>query len=69
MSNRSRGAAGRAQGEPGPPNREMLELVLLLPTRQAMALERAARREGHTVGQVLRRLIREFLAGRGPRPS
>jgi hypothetical protein len=42
---------------------EMMELVLLLPTGQAAALEHAARRQGLTSGQLTRRLIAAFLAG------
>jgi hypothetical protein len=39
----------------------VVELALLLPARQAAALERAAHQQGLTVGQVLRRLVRDFL--------
>jgi hypothetical protein len=41
---------------------EMVELPLLLPGRQAEALEAAAHRRGLTVAQMIRRLIRAFLA-------
>jgi len=60
------GPAGEAEGPPGGPVQEMLELVLLLPARQALALEQAAQRQGRTIGQELRRLIREFLAEGDP---
>ena len=40
---------------------EMAELVLLLPAEEAEALEGAACRRGLTSGQLLRRLIRNFL--------
>jgi len=39
----------------------VVELALLLPARQAAALERAAHQQGLTIGQVLRRLVRDFL--------
>jgi hypothetical protein len=41
---------------------DMAELSLLLPGWQAAALERAARSSGLTTGQMLRRLVRDFLA-------
>jgi hypothetical protein len=41
---------------------EMAEVALLLPSRQATALERVARRQGLTVGQLIRCLIRDCLA-------
>jgi hypothetical protein len=40
---------------------EMTELHLLLPSRQAAALERAATKEGLTSAQLTRRLIGAFL--------
>jgi hypothetical protein len=43
-------------------DREMAELVLLLPAGQAADLERAARRRGLTAAQLTRSLIRAFLA-------
>jgi hypothetical protein len=42
---------------------EMTEMALLLAGRQAAALERMAHQRGLTVGQLLRRLIRDCLAG------
>ncbi len=44
-----------------PRGAEVMELPLLLSAGDATALERAARLRGLTVGQMLRRLIREFL--------
>jgi hypothetical protein len=41
---------------------EMAEVALLLPSSQAAALERVARRRGLTVGQLVRHLIRDCLA-------
>jgi hypothetical protein len=40
----------------------VVELGLLLPGGQAAALEAAAHRCGLTTGQLLRRLLRDFLA-------
>jgi hypothetical protein len=65
MSRRPPRPDEEAPGAQCSPDHEMLELVLLLPARQAFALERAARRQGRTAGQVLRRLVREFLAEGG----
>jgi hypothetical protein len=42
---------------------EMVELSLLLPSRQAQALEAAANDQGVTAGQLLRSLIRQFCTG------
>jgi hypothetical protein len=47
---------------PIPVDEEMAELSLLLPGWQAAALEQSARARGMTVGQVLRGLVRDFLA-------
>ena len=43
-------------------DQEVVELALLLPLWQAMALEAAASRRGMTTGQMLRRVIGEMLA-------
>lgn len=44
---------------------EVVELQLLLPKRQAAALEAAARARGMTTGQILRRVIADlFPTGR-----
>jgi len=51
--------AGR---ESPPRDGEVIELALLLPSGQVTALERAARCRGLTLGQIVRRLIRDFLA-------
>jgi hypothetical protein len=40
---------------------EMMEMLLLLPNRQAAALERVARAQGLTSGQLTRRLIAAYL--------
>ncbi len=48
---------------------EVTELALLLPARQLAALDEAARRWGLTVGQLLRGLVREFLAHSAGRPG
>ena len=42
-------------------DREMAELQVLLPAREAAALERAAEQRDLTAAQLVRRLIREFL--------
>jgi hypothetical protein len=39
----------------------VVEVPLLLPGWQAAALEQAARREGRTLAEMARRLIRDFL--------
>jgi hypothetical protein len=44
-----------------PAEAEMVELPLLLPGWQLDQLEMAARGQGLTVGQMVRRLIRAFL--------
>jgi hypothetical protein len=46
---------------PVPLDDEMAELSLLLPAWQAMALDRAARADGVSAGQMLRRLIQDYL--------
>lgn len=45
---------------------EMIELDFLLPIGQADALEAAAAHRGLTVGQLLRRLVGEFLQTDAP---
>jgi hypothetical protein len=45
------------------------ELTLLLPYQQLEALESAAARHEMTVGQLLRRLVRDGLAGMGDAPA
>jgi hypothetical protein len=42
---------------------KILELAVLLPAWQVSALERTASLEGQTMGQLLRRLIGNFLDG------
>jgi hypothetical protein len=44
------------------PDADMAEVALLLPSREAADLERVAQRQGLTVGQLVRRLIRGYLA-------
>lgn len=44
-----------------PPDQEVVELQLLLPKRQAAALEAAARARGMTTGQILRRVIADLF--------
>ncbi len=55
-------AAGPADG-PRRVGSAVVELMLLLPYQQLDALESAAIRQEMTVGQLLRRLIRDGLAG------
>jgi hypothetical protein len=40
---------------------DVVELPLLLPGWQLSALEKASRRQGLTTGQMVRRLVQEFL--------
>ena len=40
---------------------DVMELSLLLPGWQLSALEKTARRQGQTTGQVVRRLVQKFL--------
>jgi hypothetical protein len=40
---------------------DVVELSLLLPGWQLGALEKASRRQGLTTGQMVRRLVQEFL--------
>jgi hypothetical protein len=42
------------------------ELVLLLPSWEAAALEEEARRQGLTTGRMLRRLVRNAIRPDGP---
>jgi hypothetical protein len=49
-------------------SREVTEILLCLPVFQAGALEEAARQRGLTTGQILRRLIRDFLSRAADRP-
>jgi hypothetical protein len=46
-------------------DQEVVELPLLLPKWQAVELEAAARQRGMTMGQLLRRVIREALDDSG----
>jgi hypothetical protein len=40
---------------------EMVELSLLIPSSQAVPLEKEARRRGQSAGELVRGLIREFF--------
>ncbi len=46
--------------EPAATDSELVELMLLLPSVQAAHLEAAAHERGLTVGQMLRRIVRDF---------
>jgi hypothetical protein len=48
-------------GDPPRLDNEVVELPLLLPRWQAVALEAAARRRGMTTGQMLRRVITDLF--------
>ena len=50
-----------SSGAPPHLDLEVVELPLLLPRWQVMALEAAARRRGMTTGQMLRRVITELF--------
>lgn len=53
-------------GDPSPRlDFEVVELPLLLPRWQAVALEAAARRRGMTTGQMLRRVIGDLFGSEG----
>jgi len=54
-------SARAALGDSGPFAGEVLEVELLLSTGQVAALEAVAYQRGLTAGQLLRRLIRNFL--------
>jgi hypothetical protein len=47
------------------PDPDLLELALLLPRWQVLALEDLARSRGLNIGQMLRRLIADLLRERG----
>ena len=48
-------------GEPTRSDHEVVELQLLLPRWQALALEAAAQTRGMTTGQILRRVITDLF--------
>lgn len=56
-----------AANEPVCPPADIVELQLLFPTRLAVALESAARGQGLSMGQMVRRLVCDFLAEAGER--
>jgi hypothetical protein len=47
---------------------DMIEMALLLPRWQAMALQRAAKQRGMTPGQMLRRMIGDTVGTQPPSP-
>lgn len=56
-------------GEPFPLDQEMAEMSLLLPRAQAMGLIDAAKCQGVTVAQLMRRLVARAIAELTPRAS
>ena len=46
--------------DPTATDSELVELLLLLPSAQVAHLETAAQERGLTVGQMLRRIVRDF---------
>ena len=56
-------------GEPFPVDQEMAEMSLLLPRAQAMGLIDAAKFQGVTVAQLMRRLVARAIAELTPRAS
>jgi len=50
----------------GDPRGEVVEFCFLLGAGQASALEVAAHQRGQTAGELVRRLVREFLASSHP---
>jgi hypothetical protein len=61
MTNRLLPSRDHPRADPADVPAEMVELTLLLSAAQADALEAAAACRGLTVGQLLRRLVREVL--------
>ena len=53
--------ASDGYGDPTRSDHEVVELQLLLPRWQAVALEAAARTRGMTSGQILRRVITDLF--------
>lgn len=54
--------SGGASTSPHATVEDVVELALLLPGNQAAALEAVAFQRGLTTGEMVRRLVREFLA-------
>lgn len=48
---------------------EMVEVTLLLPRRQAVALQHAAKQRGISAAQLLRRMIGAAVGGQPPVPA
>ena len=61
-------AVGTLPTEPTRSDFEVVEMQLLLPKWQAVALEAAARDLGMTTGQILRRVITDLFGGTPPSP-
>jgi hypothetical protein len=61
------GNDGASENRAGWSERQIAELSLLLPAWQVAELERLARARGLSIGQLIRRLIGDYLASRnGP---
>jgi len=52
--------------DPSPIDADFIEVALLLPRWQAMALQTAARKRGMSAGQMLRRLIGAAVGSQPP---
>jgi hypothetical protein len=59
------GNLAHVQEERAFPAGDVVELGLLFPAEAAAALESEARRRGLTLGEMLRRLVRDFLTRGG----
>ena len=61
MTDQGREKVSGTEGERICPPADVVELQLLLPTRLALDLESAAQGRGLSMGQMVRRLVRDFL--------
>ncbi len=62
MTDRGRDKPPDTEGDHFQTLPDVVELELLLPVRMVADLESVARRRGLSMGQMMRRLVRDFLA-------